>query len=229
MNHRIILAGLVLASSCAFGENWTAMPEQRCLPDFRPAVDAFERNGAAIEAIDEGELTLAVDDNGDGFGDVLLRLQPEDSVQLGRLREGFAEASRVERFGWGQAAPSIRLGLTAADPKAELWLVLRTANCPLPDEWVRGRDVVMLSSMSWSRTPDGLQLALDDPSPAQMIEALANDGRPAPERCQAGGPGALSCSLRVGEGRCFAGCSDPDQYACCAPMVCGCETRPPSD
>jgi hypothetical protein len=226
----LVLAGFVLAACSAFGENWEVTAEQVCRPDFRPAKDQFVLNGAAFDAVDEGELTIAFDEDGDGFGDLLLRLQPEDALQLGLLRELFAEASHFERFGWGRAAPSIRLGLTGEGPRAEVWLVLRTTDCPLPDEWVGGRDLVMLSSMSWSRTSDGPQLSIDDaPPPVQMIEALANYGRPAPERCQAGGPGALSCSLSFGNGGCFAGCARSDQYACCTPTICGCEPLPSSD
>jgi hypothetical protein len=218
-----ILGGLVLASSIqAQTSGWEATAEQVCIPDFRPAEDGIVLDGAAYDVVADGELTLAIDGDADGRGDRLLRLRPEDPDQLPVLHEVAAEAIEFEFFAWGSAAKTIRLGAFGGGPST--WLVVRTPNCPLPDDWVEGRNLLMLEALTWIETPDGPELGLDDPPrPARMAETLARYGHLPPEQCQAGGPGAMSCGLTIGEGGCYAACADIDQYACCTPVACGCE------
>ena len=219
-----IVAGALCASAVgAQSENWEATAEQVCIPDFRPAEDGIVLDGAVYDVVVDGELTLAIDGDADGRGDRLLRLRPENPDQLSVLREVASEAIEFELFSWSSAAKTIRLGGYGGGPST--WLFVRTPTCPLPDDWIAGRDLLMLEALTWIDTPDGPQLGLDDPSrPARMPEALARYGRLVPDQCQAGGPGALACGLTVGESACYAACAGTDEYACCTPVACGCQS-----
>ncbi|NKI36113.1 hypothetical protein HFP89_13160 [Wenzhouxiangella sp. XN79A] len=229
MKARWTIAALLCASAvCAESTGWEVTADRACIPDVRPAVDGIDLDGAVFDAVTDGELTLAVDANGDGQGDRLMRLRPENPARIDRLREAVAEATRFDLFNWGSAAKTIRLtdGLT----RRATWLVVRTPNCPLPADWVEGRDLLMLESLTWIRTPDGPRWTVDDPpEPAGMADALSRYDLVPPSECQAGGPGALSCGLAVGQGACYAACTGTDRYACCTPVACGCETIATSD
>ena len=223
MKRLSILGGLLLASSIhAQSSGWEATADQACVPDFRPAEDGIALDGAVHDVVADGELTMVIDGDADGRGDRLLRLRPEDGAQLELLRELAAEAIEFELFAWGSAAKTVRLGNFGSS--GSTWLAVRTSECPLPDAWVQGRDVLMLESLTWIRTPDGPELDIDDPPvPAEIARAVSRYGLTSPTRCQAGGPGAMFCGLTLGEASCLAACTATDEYACCTPVACGCE------
>jgi len=217
----IMVAVLCAASVGAQSQGWEATAGQRCIPDIRPAEDTVELQGAAYDVVKDDELTLAIDGDADGRGDRLLRVRPEHALDLDLLRGLVAGARRFEFYRRAPAAPAVRL--VPFGGRAEAWLVLRSSECPLPASWLNDRDVVMLDSLIWIRTPDGPELATGDrPDPEALVDAYSVSEVPGPSACRAGGPGALSCGLTDGEASCFAACPSLADYACCAATACGC-------
>ncbi len=217
--------------------DWTATADEACVPDLRPAKDAVVPI-AVFDAVEDGALTLAVDDDADRRGDLLIRLRPEAAEPLEFLRELVAESAELRLHAWGSAAKTVEL-VQPVGPS--IWLPVRTPNCTLPEDWVAERELLMLESIAWMRTPDGPALALDDPPAAEKLPETLREihrrmGIEEPTVCRAGGPGALSCSYSPGvltgapaeAGSCHAACAGEDQYACCAPTGCGCESVGPS-
>lgn len=213
---------VLIASGSVRAENWAVTADEACIPDLRPAEDSIERGGAVFDALEADELTLAVDGDADGRGDLLLRLRPEASEQAGLLRELVAEATGFKLHAWGSAAMTVEL-VQLSGPS--IWLPVRTPNCPLPDDWVADRELMMLESMAWMRTADGPELEVKNaPTLQRLAEIHQLMGHSDPAVCRAGGPGALSCAYSLGSGACHAACASPNTYACCAPAGCGCES-----
>ncbi|MBY6204308.1 hypothetical protein [Halomonas denitrificans] len=219
----------LLATAGISAENFSVTADEACVPDLRPAKDSVVP-GAVFDAVEDGVLTLGVDVDGDGRGELMIRLRPESSNQLGLLRELVAGADEFRLHARGAAARTVELVLS---DRLSIWLPVRTPNCRLPDDWVAGREVLVLQEIAWLRTPDGPELALGDgPVPETLREIHRRMGVAEPAACRAGGPGALSCSYATGTstgpsgeaGRCHAACAGESQYACCAPTACGCES-----
>lgn len=216
---------LLVAGHEVAADDWAITAEEACVPDLRPAKDSVAPD-AVFDVVDGGVLTLAVDDDGDGWGDLLIRLRPEASGHLELLRQLAAESRELRLHAWGAAAKTVEL-IQPAGPS--IWLPVRTPNCTLPADWAAERELLMLDSIAWIRTPDGPELTLDNPpTPEQLRDIHQRMGIPQPARCRAGGPGALSCSYSPSgpaeRGSCHAACAGEDQYACCAPTGCGCES-----